>query len=160
MPGNLSSVPGQFLLLLVLETICALWGGVWGVVPAFFLIWVLYLGWAGLGVVCILVGLVTGILHDILLRGTPGWSSLFYVIAAYVNSFLPGVSPWERVGVILVFSFLYGLHLAYAPHQGFLWKMPAVIRFALLTAMVNLIAVIPVEWFRRRQWTRKDSLGI
>jgi len=95
----------------------------------------------------------------VLLRGTLGWSSLFYVVAAYVNGFLPGASSAERAGETFVFGLLYGVYLAYDPRHGFLWEASAVARFALLTAVVNCAVVVLVEWYRRMQWTKRNSLG-
>lgn len=151
----------QFFILFGFQLVFYYFLKINGVFPNFFLIWVLYLGWYGFGVISLFAGFFTGIIYDCIVKGTLGWSSILLLIVAYFNNLFPGKTYLKRVLNALFFSLFYFIFLVFAPAYGFLWSKWAVLRFSFTFGMYNVFIVSVIEWYTRRlKWKKKKFLEI
>jgi len=146
----------QFLVVLLAQILLT---GVFKVKlagPVFFFLWILMLGWQGLGVVSILIGFLTGLIYDVLVSGTLGWSSLLFCIVGYLNNYFPADKVMERVLAAVVFGAFYTAALTVDASYGLVWQKGEVFKFSVFFGGVSaLLAVIYSLFLRYQLWSRK-----
>ncbi|RKY30501.1 MAG: hypothetical protein DRP67_04380 [Candidatus Omnitrophota bacterium] len=128
--------------------------------PNLLLIWVLYLGWNRCDIFSLIGAMVAGIIYDLIVKGSVGWSSLIFLIIAYLNEVI-GI---QTLKYKIIFSFLsslfYFFFISLEPSYGFVWKKLSILKFSIIFSFFNVICVMVVEFYIRMRWKRRGFLKI
>ena len=128
--------------------------------PNLLLIWVLYLGWDKWDVVSIIGAMVAGFIYDLMVKGSAGWSSLIFLIIAYLNENADVKTFTGKIVCSFLFSLFYFFLISVEPSYGFVWKKWIILKFSIIFSFFNTLTVMMVEFYIRRKWGKKDFLKI
>jgi len=132
------------------------------VTPSFFLIWLFILTWDGNTEIALLLAFLTGIICDVMSRGTLGSTSIRFLLLVYINSFLRIKSLSGRfIGTVLL-SFIFFIFILFEPATGFLWNFWPLMKYSAMFALYNGIILFLIELaMRKYRWKwKKDYLGM
>ncbi len=150
----------QFFLVAGLQVFVSYFLKARGVGPVFLLVWILYIGWYNGDIISLIAAFGGGLLYDLMVKGTPGWSSFLFLLIAYLNNFFPSLTYLERIAGAAVFSAFYFLCLSFDPTQGFLWQWREMLVFTLRFVLYTVGLVSCLEWYLRIiLWRRKSFSG-
>lgn len=131
------------------------------VVPSFFLVYLLILVWEGDKEIALVLSVVMGFIYDTISRGTPGVSSMIFLVMVYLNCFLKIGSIPGRIAGVFIFSLFYFFVCLFEHQKGFLWGPSALVKYSMLFALYNALLLFVIELgMRKLRWKKKEYLSI
>ena len=132
------------------------------VVPSFFLVWLLVLVWDGNIEIGLVMAFLTGLIYDLVSRGTPGSTSIRFLVLVYAGSFLRVERLSYMFALGFIFSALFFVSFLFEPAKGFSWEVWPMVKYSVIFALINGMMVYLIELvIRRQRWKwKKDYLGM